>query len=220
MPKAADSVVYVIAEQATVRGEGTRPGYQPGIGAVTADVVSTLARKSHIKTVPQPSDLRAEPQYRPSVPMARFIRCRDLTCRWPGCSVPAERCDIDHTVPHPVGPTHPSNCKLYCRTHHLIKTFFSGPDGWREQQMPDGTMLFISPSGRRYITKPQGALFFPQLATPTETLRIPEAPQAGGPSRRLAMPTRQRTRAQDRAYRINWERGVNKRRWDADPPPF
>ena len=161
MPKAADSVVYVIAEQATVRGEGTRPGYQPGIGAVTADVVSTLARKSHIKTVPQPSDLRAEPQYRPSVPMARFIRCRDLTCRWPGCSVPAERCDIDHTVPHPVGPTHPSNCKLYCRTHHLIKTFFSGPDGWREQQMPDGTMLFISPSGRRYITKPQGALFFP-----------------------------------------------------------
>ena len=219
-PKAVGSVVYVIAEQATVRGEGTRPGYQPGIGAVTADVVSTLARKSHIKTVPHPSDLRAEPQYRPSVPMARFIRCRDLTCRWPGCSVPAERCDIDHTVPHPVGPTHPSNCKLYCRTHHLIKTFFSGPDGWREQQMPDGTMLFISPSGRRYITKPQGALFFPQLATPTETLRIPEAPQAGGPSRRLAMPTRQRTRAQDRAYRINWERGVNKRRWDADPPPF
>ena len=195
------------------------------LGAVAAaDVVSALARKARIKTVPQASDLRAEPQYRPSAPMTRFLRCRDLTCRWPGCSVPAERCDIDHTVPHPVGPTHPSNCKLYCRTHHLIKTFFSGPDGWRERQLPDGTMIFVSPSGRRYTTKPQGALFFPQLATPTETLTIsgtiPEAPQSGDPTRRLAMPTRQRTRAQDRAYRINWERGVNKRRWDADPPPF
>lgn len=85
-------------------------------------------------------------------------------------------------------------------------------------------MIFVSPSGRRYTTKPQGALFFPQLATPTETLTIsgtiPGAPQSGDPTRRLAMPTRQRTRAQDRAYRINWERGVNKRRWDADPPPF
>ena len=83
------------------------------LGAVAAaDVVSALARKARIKTVPQASDLRAEPQYRPSAPMTRFIRCRDLTCRWPGCSVPAEWRDIDHTVPHPVGPTHPSNCEL------------------------------------------------------------------------------------------------------------
>jgi len=47
--------------------------------------------------------------------MARFIRCRDLTCRWPGCDQPAAVSDIDHTVPYPVGPTHASNNKLYCR---------------------------------------------------------------------------------------------------------
>jgi hypothetical protein len=34
------------------------------------------------------------------------------------------------------------------------------------------------------------------------------------------MPTRQRTRAQDRAARIAWERGINEARMAADPPPF
>ncbi|MCG7583748.1 hypothetical protein [Mycolicibacterium sp. OfavD-34-C] len=29
---------------------------------------------------------------------------------------PSEQCEIDHTMPYPAGPTHQSNCKLYCRT--------------------------------------------------------------------------------------------------------
>ena len=213
-------VIYAIAEQATVAGEGAKPGYQPGVGALSPDAVAALSRTARITTVPHPKDLRTELHYRPSAGLADFIRCRDLTCRWPGCDVPAPRCDIDHTVPYPVGPTHPSNCKLYCRPHHLIKTFFSGPDGWRELQLPNGTMLFVSPTGRRYTTKPQGALFFPQLAEPTEALTITEPPPGGRPYRALAMPIRRRTRVQDRAYRITWERNLNVRRWAADPPPF
>ncbi|MCP3812034.1 HNH endonuclease, partial [Mycobacteriaceae bacterium Msp059] len=78
----------------------------------------------------------AEPAYRPSVALSVFIRWRDLTCRFPGCDAPVERCDIDHTAPWPLGPTHPSNTKLYCRTHHLVKTFFPG---WSDRQLPDGT---------------------------------------------------------------------------------
>jgi hypothetical protein len=40
------------------------------------------------------------------------VRCRDLTCRWPGCDVPAMRCDLDHTIPHAKGgPTHAGNLK-------------------------------------------------------------------------------------------------------------
>ncbi|WP_214631560.1 HNH endonuclease signature motif containing protein, partial [Mycobacterium tuberculosis] len=35
------------------------------------------------------------------------------------------------------GPTHASNLKCYCRTHHLVKTFW----GWRDQQLPDGTLI-------------------------------------------------------------------------------
>jgi hypothetical protein len=35
---------------------------------------------------------------------------------------PAEACDIDHTIPYPLGPTHPSNLKLLCRFPHLLHT--------------------------------------------------------------------------------------------------
>jgi len=34
------------------------------------------------------------------------------------------------------------------------------------------------------------------------------------------MPTRQRTRAQDRAARSEYERGLNRARYEADPPPL
>ena len=34
------------------------------------------------------------------------------------------------------------------------------------------------------------------------------------------MLTRTRTRAQQRAARIQWERGINAARYAADPPPF
>src|SRR2546430_2463192 len=34
--------------------------------------------------------------------LARFVRCRDMTCRFPGCDEPADRCDVDHTIPYPV----------------------------------------------------------------------------------------------------------------------
>jgi hypothetical protein len=54
----------------------------------------------------------------PSKKLAEFVRCRDLTCRWPGCDRPAFDCDIDHTVPYADGgPTHASILNCYCRTH-------------------------------------------------------------------------------------------------------
>ncbi|TVX88461.1 HNH endonuclease, partial [Mycolicibacterium porcinum] len=111
-------------------------------------------------TVPEGS----EPRYRPSVALSEFIRWRDLTCRFPGCDAPVQRCDIDHTVPYPHGPTHPSNTKLYCRAHHLLKTFCPG---WSDRQLPDGTVEITTPTGHTHTTEPHGAAMFPTLATPT-----------------------------------------------------
>ncbi len=45
----------------------------------------------------------AEPPYTPSSGLADFVRCRDLTCRAPGCDRPAIDCDIDHTIPYSDG---------------------------------------------------------------------------------------------------------------------
>jgi len=88
-------------------------------------------------------------------------------------------------------------------------------------QFPDGAIVWTSPSGRTYTTTPGGALFFPQLATPTEeTGRAAQSADSSTSGRTLLMPTRQRTRAAERAARIAWERGLNEARWAADPPPF
>ncbi|WP_369797575.1 DUF222 domain-containing protein [Aeromicrobium sp. Root472D3] len=43
------------------------------------------------------------------------------TCQGPGCMVPAERCDIDHRVPWPHGPTRGDNLGPLCRRHHGYK---------------------------------------------------------------------------------------------------
>jgi len=191
-----------------------------------------MAATAQLTPVPLPAPA-CEPGYRPSAALARFVRCRDLTCRFPGCDAPAQVCDIDHTIPHPLGPTHPSNLKLLCRFHHLLKTFYTGAGGWAERQLPDGTVIWTAPSGQLHTTTPGGAQFFSALATPTAQLVIPESHGPLQASRALMMPTRQHTRAQNRAYRIALERQHNTARItrkqfllaeriarDNEPPPF
>jgi hypothetical protein len=212
-------VIHVLAEQGTVAGESDRPALVPGYGVVHGEQVQQMLPNAAVRPVPVVIDPSAESGYHPSRKLADFVRCRDLTCRWPGCNVPIGRCDIDHTVPWPYGATHPSNTKLYCRIHHLIKTFHCRPGGWTDKQHPDGTITITAPNGRVYTTKPDGALFFPQLATPTATLLLPPAPPPS-PHRELAAPKRSRTRAQNRSYRIAHERALNRADIEANPPPF
>ena len=78
-------------------------------------------------------------------------------------------------------------------------------------------------TGHTYTTRPGSALLFPTLCRPTGALSLP-APDTSVDSgdRGVMMPKRQRTRVQDRAYRIAAERRLN----DAHvaernkPPPF
>jgi hypothetical protein len=163
------------------------------------------------------SSAEPEPRYHPSARLQNFVRCRDLTCRFPGCEEPAEFCDIDHTVPYPAGPTHPSNMKCLCRKHHLLKTFWVGGDGWTDRHAPDGSISWTSPTGQTYTTKPGGQLFFPRWNTTTPRLKIPNpghAPPVG-----VMMPKRRRTRAADRVQRIEEQRAPNDAE-NSSPPPF
>jgi hypothetical protein len=81
-------------------------------------------------------------------------------------------------------------------------------------------LILTSPSGRTFTIKPGGALFFPQLAVPTGELVLPTAKSPPSPLRGLCMPTRKRTRANDRASRIQYERNINATRYAANPPAF
>ncbi len=231
-PRLAQVVIHVLAGQATLDGTSAAAGYLPGMGAVPAPLLRELAATATCKPLRIPAPV-AEAGYRPSAALAEFIRWRDLTCRWPGCDEPAAVCQIDHTIPYPVGPTHPSNLKLYCPVHHLVKTFYTGAGGWSDRQLPDGIVIFTAPTGHTYTTTPAGASFFPVLGTPTGQLVIPEPTGAPTADRGLMMPRRGRTRAQDRAARIAGERHRNAARIarkhyllaerltrDHEPPPF
>ena len=154
-----------------------------------------------------------EQGYRPSAALARFVRARDLTCRFPGCAMPAEFCDIDHVIPYPAGPTHPSNLACLCRKHHLLKTFWNGD--WALKLLPDASAIWTSPTGHTYSTHPGSRLWFPNWNVTTADLPPPgKAPPSG--DRGLRMPIRRRSRATDRAIRINTERALNL----SDLPPF
>jgi len=146
-----------------------------------------------------------EPHYRPSAKLAAFVRARDLFCRFPGCDVPAEHCDIDHVRPWPYGPTHASNLNCKCRTHHIGKTF---AEGWHDKQLPDGTVIWTTPAGQRATTVPASRLFFPGWDTTTAEL-LPMAQPPPDPGRTAKMPKRRRTRAADNAARIKAEREYN-----------
>jgi len=151
----------------------------------------------------------AEPGYRPSARLAEFIRVRDLFCRFPNCDVPADRCDIDHVIPWPLGPTHPSNLNCKCRSHHLMKTFWGGPGGWTDAQSPDGTVIWTAPDGRTYTTRPGSRLYFPAFNPSTADLPPPTSDPPLDPARTAMMPRRRRTRAAEEAARIKAERALN-----------
>ncbi|MBU9763359.1 DUF222 domain-containing protein [Mycobacterium sp. TNTM28] len=182
---------------------GDAPGDPADIAdfAETSDVTGNAdATDATTPAAPAPA---GEPGYRPSAALREFIYWRDLTCRFPGCDAPAMRCDVDHTAPYPHGPTHPSNLKMYCRAHHLIKTFVAG---WTDRQLPDGTIKFTAPTGHTYHTTPHGAELFPTLAQPTGTPDIPENPKSDPSQRTTKMPRRSKTREQQRLERIEDER--------------
>ena len=180
-----------------------------GGGIVPGPLLAELIRRgASVRHIRRPSD-RPEPRHRPSTALAEFIRMRDLTCRFPNCTVPAEFCDIDHAIPWPTGSTHPSNLRCECRKHHLLKTFWIGPRGWSDQQLPDGTIHWTSPTGKVYTTIPGSRLFFPAWDTTTGALPPPPQDAEPAPSRDLRMPRRRRTRIAENACRIRRERALN-----------
>jgi hypothetical protein len=98
-----------------------------------------------------------------------------------------------------------------CRKHHLLKTFWSGVNGWRDKQLPDGTGMWTSPSGHTYRTVPGSKLLVPALCVPTATLDLPTSRPTEHGDRGAMMPRRKRTRAADRHQRIMAERNANQR---------
>jgi Domain of unknown function (DUF222) len=80
-----------------------------------------------------------------SARLAQAIKVRAGTCRYPTCTVPAERCDLDHHEPVPKGPTSAANLDPLCRRHHRGKTF-----AWLASVRDDHGVDWTMPDAERY----------------------------------------------------------------------
>ncbi|SDN66000.1 HNH endonuclease [Actinomyces ruminicola] len=129
--------------------------------------------------------------YRPPAGLRDLVRARDQECAFPGCTVPAFRCDIDHINPWDRGGTTSlDNLASLCQAHHRLKhtpgwtlTRQDPDDGYRDGGGRSGglggALVWTTPTGARYRRTPDGTItLLPrrigprQLAAPAR--RVPE----------------------------------------------
>jgi hypothetical protein len=163
-PVGVDVQLVIPADAASGRSEA--PAWVPGVGPITADAARELLNPADtdaqlsvdamliVDTTTGTLSERVEPRYRPSLPLDKAVRSRDMTCRFPGCRRSAlgrsSGTDLDHTVPWPVGTTSGDNLAVLCRHHHRLKH----SAGWQVTLLDDGTMTWSTPSGRSVTTEP------------------------------------------------------------------
>ena len=87
----------------------------------------------------------------PGVMLRHLSQVRHATCTGPGCRRPATRCDFEHNIPYEAGGrTCLCNGNPECRHDHRVKQ----DPRWKVEQLPNGQVLWTTPSGRQYSTEP------------------------------------------------------------------
>jgi hypothetical protein len=118
--------IQVIVSLDTLLGLTDDPAEVPGLGPVPAEAARALACdgswRAWVTDAIGAITATGTQSYVPSAALARLIRAREPRCRFPGCHQPALRCDLDHTIPWPQGPTSAANLGPLCRRHHNLKT--------------------------------------------------------------------------------------------------
>ncbi|MHC1563257.1 DUF222 domain-containing protein [Actinomycetospora sp. C-140] len=151
--------IRVVVSADTLLGLDDRPAELTGYGPITAAEARSLAAGAdatwrRVLTDPVSGAVLdvGHRRYRPPAAMAEHARNRDLTCTFPGCRVPSEACDLDHLVAYdpndPDGRTAADNLHPPCRHHHRIKHL----RGWSVARGPNGSVLWTTPTGRRFRT--------------------------------------------------------------------
>lgn len=157
--------VQVTVAATTLAGLDDRPAELDGHGPLDPDIARALAgRHTGWSRVFLDADgmVTETDTYTPTEGMRRFLRARDQHCRFPGCRMPVHRCDIDHNHDHAQGGrTRLDNLSHFCRGHHALKHPDIGSDHrWSARALPDGSIEWSSPLGRRYPDHPSRRVMF------------------------------------------------------------
>ena len=158
---------------------------------IPADLAATLCGQAHLWTRILTDPLNGTPiaadTYAPGRELRRAIQARDRTCRAPGCTIPAHRCDLDPTPPWAEGGrTTGDNLSALCRYHHRMREY-----GWALAQPAPGILEWTSPGGRTYRTTPNRIAMItgppdtdpPDSAPPDDSPSTPPDDEPGGATR-------------------------------------
>ena len=154
-------VVHVTVPVSTLTGDGESSGLLDGTTPVDAETARHLTARAptlrRVLTDPVTGAMLTVDRRSYVVPadLRAFLTQRDLTCRFPGCRVPARRCDLDHTTAWADGgTTDAGNLASLCRKHHTLKH----ETRWSVEQLDGpngrGVLAWTSPRGRTYLTSP------------------------------------------------------------------
>jgi hypothetical protein len=152
--------VFVTVPVLTLLGREDLPATLDGYGPIDADTARMLAGHApsfvRLLTHPETGAVLSvgRESYRVPQDLKNWLEVRDATCRFPGCSRHASRCEIDHTRDwaHD-GQTRHDNLAHLCKSHHILKH----KSDWQVTQARDGTgnLTWTSPAGRNYTTEPE-----------------------------------------------------------------
>jgi hypothetical protein len=147
--------IQVVVGIETLLALDEMPGELVGFGPIPADAARRIASEGtwrRLLTDPRSGrfDELSVDTHDPPQDMVDHVVARDRHCRRGlGCRMPANRCDVDHRVAFPRGPTAASNLDSGCRPDHEIKTFTDTTVTLDPGGMP-GDLRITYPSGRSY----------------------------------------------------------------------
>ncbi|WP_224786149.1 HNH endonuclease signature motif containing protein [Microbacterium caowuchunii] len=177
--------VQVLVPALTLLGADEHPADLVGGSPIDAETARTLAGAApdawiRVLTHPVSGAVLATDTRFAETPLRDFLKARDRHCRFPGCRVPAVRCETDHTIDYAQGgKTCVENCAELCQRHHSMKQFTA----WRVRQLGDGVLEWTSPLGNTYVDEPPSATvqFIPDAVGPPTRRSAPPLTQASDP---------------------------------------
>jgi len=147
--------VHIVTTPEALVGWSNLPAEVPGVGPVPIETVRAMARDAKLRwllidgATGRLLDRNPDTWRIPGAVQA-FADAAYVTSVGPHSSIPAERCDGEHLLRHPQGPTSVENIAPMDRGWHRPKTHA----GFRVKRHPDGRIEWTTPLGQTYVVHP------------------------------------------------------------------